>query len=118
MHRIPEQSEFLHKAKPLKKSFYRCHSAERIMDKDLEKIIKITRPFTFLLPNVACFVTGSVKGTLDAIGIQADLPLPDFWAANILGAAIFKTASTKQEESYALNTIKGTLLGAITAPIE
>ena len=80
------------------------------MEKSLEKLVLI-------LPNVTCFLAGSIHGGLEA-SATIDAPHYYLWLTNIAGTSIGKTLLTKEKESYLDNTARGILLGTIAAPLE
>lgn len=87
-----------------------------MVDRNLEKLVK---NILLIVPNLSCFVAGSIHGAFAEQGMPINLSyLPYFGGANIISTGISKTLLTTENDSDTKNAVKGALLGAITAPID
>ena len=71
-----------------------------------------------VLPPAACLGAGVYKGTMNANGVDVDIPFIELWAANMAGTGL-GSLLLKEEKQSGLNISSlGVAFGTVAAPLE
>ena len=71
-----------------------------------------------VIPHAACFSLGAFKGSMNAKGIDLDIPFTYLLASNVGGTSLGRVLLREPYDSKMGVASKGALLGAVAAPIE